>query len=304
MGDINAEINNIKSEEIKPEHQNDTVCAPGKQFDNGSCYTLQSLIYIANAYNKENPNNQIKLNATYETLIPKKYKRYLVKQLKKKLQNKCTSQKCWSEQSFMRNISKINKEEIDKFTFRPDGPEGKFEWLNTLHIDDVMSQYEQRYPDFKFLGAVPMDFDDLESLGIANLDFKGLYANGIRRLGIIFNLDEHWKSGSHWVAGFTDLNKGQVRYFDSYGIRPEPRVRKFMKRCVDFCQMGLGMKNATADYNRIRHQYKNSECGVYSINFITRLLKGHTFEEICDSKVPDDKINKCRKKYFTKAENQ
>ena len=33
------------------------------------------------------------------------------------------------------------------------------------------------------------------------------------------------------------------------------------------------------EYNRNRHQFKNSECGVYSINFILRLLEGESFED-------------------------
>ena len=52
-------------------------------------------------------------------------------------------------------------------------------------------------------------------------------------------------------------------------------------------------------YNDVRHQYKNSECGVYSVNFILRLLKGETFDEIINIPTNDDKINECRKVYFT-----
>ena len=42
-------------------------------------------------------------------------------------------------------------------------------------------------------------------------------------------------------------------------------------------------KIKTIKFNQTRHQFKNSECGVYSINFILRLLKGETFEFICDN---------------------
>ena len=46
----------------------------------------------------------------------------------------------------------LNEEDFDviaKNTFRPDGPNGRFEWLNTIHIDDTMKQYENKHPDFK-----------------------------------------------------------------------------------------------------------------------------------------------------------
>ena len=42
-------------------------------------------------------------------------------------------------------------------------------------------------------------------------------------------------------------------------------------------------------YNQTRHQYKNSECGVYSVNFILRLLKGDSFDKITNSPVNEKK---------------
>jgi hypothetical protein len=54
-------------------------------------------------------------------------------------------------------------------------------------------------------------------------------------------------------------------------------------------------------YNEIRNQYKGSECGVYSLNFIIRLLHNPDFDNIIKQQVPDDTINKCREIYF---ENQ
>ena len=58
--------------------------------------------------------------------------------------------------------------------------------------------------------------------------------------------------------------------------------------------------NIDIRYNTNRHQYKNSECGVYSMNFIIRLLRGEGFAKIEKSKVIDDEMNKCRKVYFSK----
>jgi hypothetical protein len=289
-----------KDDNLDQIHENNKNCAPNKLFESGSCYTLNSLIKMGNAFNKDNPNNIIKLNQSYETLHPHKYKKYLVNQFQKKLSKGCSNQKCWTEQSFMRHLDKLSQEEIERYTFRPDGPEGKFEWLSTLHIDEVMEQYEKKHPEFKFLGAVPMDFDDLEVLGIKNLDFNKLIKQGKTKIGMVINLDEHYKSGSHWVSMFSDLKGGRVYYSDSYGFRPEKRVRSFMNRINRYNQTGLGIKNTEVDYNRIRQQYKNSECGIYSINFISRLLKGHTFKQICENPIPDEKINKCRSVYFTK----
>ncbi len=295
---IEKETKEITNADIQPTNENEQKCAPGKLFEDGSCSTLNNLVIIAEAYNKANPKNPIKLSNRFKTLHPRKYKRYLVKKLKKRI-TKCTTQLCWLTQDFMKYVKDNLREEIENNSYRPTGPSGKFEWLNTIHINDVMGQYQQKYPEFKFMGAVPIDFDDLPDLGIADLDFAKLKNEGTTKLGFIFNLDEHWKSGSHWVALYVDLNLGQAYIFDSYGIKPDKRIRKLMIRLNKFF-ISIGIKDPDINYNNIRHQYKNSECGVYSINFIVRMLRGVPFLVLINKKIPDDKINKCRSVYFTK----
>ena len=51
-------------------------------------------------------------------------------------------------------------------------------------------------------------------------------------------------------------------------------------------------------YNKQKHQRGGSECGVYSMNFILRLLRGDTFDKISSKEIKDNKMNKCRKVYF------
>lgn len=294
-------IDNINTSDVCPKNKEDKKCAPGVNFESGSCIELSVLIEMANAFNKDaDSDSQIKLYPKLDTLNPKKYKKYLLSEFNKRMDGKCTTQKCWSEQHFVNKMKNIAKSELTKYTFRPDGPEGRFEWLNTLNINDVMQQSEQAYPEFKFLGTVPIDFDKFEGLGFKNLNYNKLIQDGKTKIGAVFNLDKHNEPGSHWVAFYGDLKKGEVLFFDSYGIRPDKRIRAFMRRVENFCSTGMGLKNVTVDYNKIRHQYGNSECGIYSINFIKRMLRGDTFNEICESKIPDEKINKCRNKYFIK----
>ena len=47
---------------------------------------------------------------------------------------------------------------------------------------------------------------------------------------MIFNLDPHDKPGSHWVALYSDVDKGGVYYFDSYGIDTPKEVKVLMDR--------------------------------------------------------------------------
>lgn len=291
----------------------DKKCAPSKFHSDGSCFTLDQLKKMAISYNKFLEEKHFEGNE----IIVDNNKRNLVLQLTNRLEKKCNDQLCWLKQKF---VKALKDEDLFKNTFRPIGPEGRFDWLNTTQINEVMAQYEAKYPDFKFFGALPIDFDDLPFLNIRNIDFDNL-SKKKKKLGFVFNLDEHWKSGSHWVALYSDLSKSQVYFFDSYGKRPEKRIRNLVKRISKWCHLNNKCKDSCSitddsvsymrrdlknkieneidvEYNRNRHQYKNSECGVYSLNFILRLLNGNSFNEITESKVLDDEINECRDVYF------
>ncbi len=293
---------------IKNISEDDTRCAPHIKYTDGSCFSLEQLIKISKSYNKNNTDKIIISNDKIK----------LVEQLNKKLSNTCSTQTCWLKLDF---IKTLEDDDINENTLRPRGPKDKYEWLSTLDINNVVSQYHNKYNEFLFLGAVPYDFELLPLLDLADIDFNELIQENKFKIGIVINLDEHYKSGSHWVALYFDLLKGQVYYFDSYGIKPKKRIKKFITKIVKFLyknkykkklDINKYLKNPTKNiellkdkikdfdirYNQVRHQFKNSECGVYSINFILRLVKGETFDSITQNITDDDKINKCREVYF------
>lgn len=301
----------------------DMKCAPSKKYTDGSCFTFDSLKKIAESYNQRN-NKKIDINLTKEKLV---------EELKTKLSDKCSDQTCWLRLDF---VKQLDNEDIEENTFRPKGPSKKYEWLSTTHINDVIEQYQEIHKNFLFLGAVPYDFDDLPILGISDLKFDELEKQGKTKIGIVFNLDEHYKEGSHWVALFTDLDKNQIYFFDSLGRKPMKRIRKFINRIAkylynkkyhqilhindiideikniksmpenkmnDFIKSNKYLKNLLGGgfdirYNHIQHQFENSECGVYSINFIIRLVGGETFDSIINDITKDEEMNSNRKIYF------
>lgn len=293
-----------------------TKCAPSKVYSDGSCFTVESLRKIAEAHNRYFGADSNKLINITDS------KKDLVKQLTNRISDCGTDQLCWLDVDW---VKQIKDNDIHKNTFRPKGPQGRFKWLSTTNINDITKQYEAKYTDFKFLGAVPYDFDDLPQLGITYLDFDELVESGINKIGMVINLDEHYKSGSHWVGLYADLKSDNVFYFDSYGIKPKQRITSFVKKIALWCykRHHLNIKKSSSDdtnldtesnfmrakknsyeekmyidYNKNRQQFKNSECGVYSINFILRLLKGESFNDICLQPNNDDKVNECRKVYF------
>lgn len=268
-------------------------CAPSRSNEGGSCIRTEILISIAKAYNAEH-SDQINFDMNKAKNKPE-YKKYLVSSLEQRLGK---DQRKWMDKKFISRLQDEEQSELKKRTFVPKGPQGKWDWLNTLHINEVMTQYEDKYKDYKFLGAVPIDFDDLHQLGIKNLDAAKLKSEGKTKIGIVFNLDEHWKSGSHWVSGYYDLKKGNLYFFDSYGSKPDKRVVTLMQRIGNqIYKTGIEPRLL---YNRTRHQFGGSECGVYSMNFILRLLRGDSFDEISRNPIDDKKINECRDVYFDK----
>jgi hypothetical protein len=292
---------NIKFIDIKtvmPKDVKAQKCAPTLEFKNGSCIPLELLIKMAESYNKyhaiNNSNKKfINLNNTLDTLYPNEYKIYLLNEFNKKFEG---DQKEWINSKYLELMNENDKEYLEYKVFRPEGPQGQFEWLSTIDINKVLFQYEEKYPDFKFLGAVPIDFENLNYLPFKNLNFQEMETDGTARFGVIFNTDKSYQSGKHWMSLFCDLVKGQIYFSDSMGTRPPKEVNTFMKKIEHY----IKKKNINVDirYNKLQHQKSSTECGVYSINFILRLLKGKSFDRLTTKRLADNKVNKCRIKYF------
>ncbi len=300
----------------------DKKCAPNVKYEDGSCISTDLLKKIATNFN--NNSNSIKIDTSND-------KKELVDNLENAFNKKygCDSQLCWLNQNF---VKRMNNVELQKFTFKPMGPNKKFDWLSTTNINDVIEQYERKYKNFLFLGAVPYDFQELRQLEMGEMSFDDLvngkmnedYNKGekIDKFGMVINLDPHDQPGSHWVSLYADLDKNQIYFFDSFGKKPRKKIKKFINKITKYMYNkkygnklpinsvinNLKNNNITEEienlynfdirYNQIQHQFKNSECGVYSINFIIRLAGGETFDEITNNILKDDFMNNCRKTYF------
>lgn len=319
-----------------------SICYAGTDNKGYTCYNKENLKKIAVDW-----NNHIKHNLEGGKITLKNSKNnneeYLLidfndNTTEKELWNKlnvvlsknynCKNEICWSSLPFIKNKINLLKR------FKPFKPSSWYKnnrtWLNTHDIENVMEQYQEKYNDFKFLGVSPVDYNYLFSDNecvteeLCKLNLKDLYDNNIRRLGVVFNLDKHDQSGSHWVALFSDMNKREVYYYDSYGIRPPYYINHFMYdisnqgikipvqiekkdilpkgTCIHACNKE-DIKPFTCYFNDIRHQFKNSECGVYSMHFIISFLEGKDFVEIIEDIINDDDMNKKRDIYYINKNN-
>jgi len=265
-----------------------------------SCFTIEALRKIANKWNETNPTMTIDYDNTTTG-------KSLWKSINNVMSAKCNNELCWVQQPFIKDTP-LSRELIKNF--KPIMPkkwdENPREWLNTLDIRDVMNQYEIKYPRFEFIGPVPMDFDSKTGFGncvvneLCQIKLGDLIKKGKTCIGVVFNLDKHNEPGSHWVAMYMCYETGICCYWDSYGIQPNPEVMVLMNRLKTQSQE-LG-KTIDIKINTVRHQYKNSECGVYCIYFLISLLDGRKFEDIITNIVNDDDMNLKRKKYFAKVE--
>jgi len=202
------------------------------------------------------------------------------------------------QRSFLMSLplSDIEKKELAHKWLRPAMPpkwkEDPDMWLDSNNIRDVMHQYEEARPDFKFLGPYPIDFavrdpydtsgDDKCLIGeMCTLDLDEETMKGKKYIGIVYNLDPHYKGGSHWVANFIDIGRQKCYYFDSYGMKPPKQVYAFMQ------WLGIQKPQICLGWNGRRFQYSDSECGMYSMYFIERMLAGEPFLKFCRRAPPD-----------------
>jgi hypothetical protein len=219
---------------------------------------------------------------------------------------RCKTERCWIEKSSM---SPDEKTKLMKSYFRPSMPdswnEDPDEWLDSLNLIDVMKQYEEVYPTFKFFGANPIDFsapnpykkDALEKKecledSICKLRLNTLTKEGKTHLGFIYNLDPSNKGGSHWIASFTDIPGHKSYYFDSYGFKPPPQIARFLR------SLTLQDPTMKLQYNARRFQYGDTECGVYCLYFLIRMLEGDNFRKFCKRAPRDSDMMELRRWLF------
>ena len=196
-------------------------------------------------------------------------------------------------------IGDQEKEQLAHKWLRPAMPEAWKNdpdmWLDSNNIRDVMKQYEESNPKFKFLGPYPIDFaaknpyekgtaagKDKCLIGeMCSLDLDGPDLSGKEHIGIIYNLDPHYKNGSHWVANYINIPNKTCYYFDSYGMKPPRQVYTFMQ------WLGIQEPEIQLGWNGRRFQYSDSECGMYSMYFIDRMMAGEPFLKFCRRAPPD-----------------
>ena len=267
---------------------------PSKESLKFSCYTSATLHKLRDIWNKRRPDSKITSNDPRE----------IWDALKILMATTCNRESCWLRKLFKKNNL---SSKLRNYTFAPKQPKewkkNPYEWLSSVELLQVMKQYENAYPSFEFLGPSPIDYDVKKMFGecvweeLCEFKLKDFIKRGKTKIGIIFNLDPHDLEGSHWMCMFIDIKKKEIYYFDSYGDGPPRRLSRFMNE-VKRQSRALGTPYKILK-NKRRHQFSESECGMYCLYFIIQLLKGtKTFDSLTKQRINDKKVKELRRIYF------
>ena len=241
---------------------------------------------LRKVYNKEH---------TRETPIPKGNTHSVWKHIQKRLHDECDTGA--AECIINSMLSKPKAPQSWK-----SNPE---EWLSSVDIDAVEKQFAALFSDYYYVGTVPIDFGKKSETGacivdsLCSLNIEGLYNKGYRRIGIVFNTDVSTGPGQHWIALYCDIRPElvfpRVTFFDSYAERPSKEVVNLMKRWkISWDATKIHSKPMATTYNKTRHQYDNSECGMYCLYFHYCCLLGIPMQK----RIPDEVVRGFRGALF------
>jgi hypothetical protein len=271
-------------------------CSPKNKNTNYTCYSNSDLYKLKNMWNARHPDRPINTKNTKQIwMLLKEYYATI-----------CNKESCWVRQ--MTKNSKQEQELLDAFA--PESPKewnkNPNEWLSSIDILQVMNQYEKKYKCFDFLGPSPIDYDAHKLYGkcvweeLCHFNLEKHLQKKHNKIGVIFNLDPHYKGGSHWVSLFINIKNKTIFFFDSTGEQIPPQINKFVNVVIEQGKQLPTPINFKFDQNYpVEHQYGNTECGIYSIFFIIHMLQDKiTGHYLKTNILKDEYIENFRKVYY------
>jgi hypothetical protein len=276
-------------------------CSPENKNKDYTCYSDNDLYKLRDMWNARHPDSPIKTNNTKK----------IWEQLKEYYATICNKESCWVRQ--MTKNTKLEQQLLDAFA--PEAPKdwkkNPNEWLSSIDILQVMNQYEKKYKCFDFLGPSPIDYDTHKLYGecvweeLCHFNLSEQLKKGHNKIGVIFNLDPHYKGGSHWVSLFINVKQKIIFFFDSAGEPIPPQIEKFVNTVIEQGKQLSPPIDFKFDQNYpVEHQYGNTECGIYSIFFVTHMLQDKINGHYLKTHILKDKyMENFRKVYYNENGN-
>lgn len=252
-----------------------------------SCFSTESLVRIAQTYNRLYPDstkfikNDIITNAMKKRPT-KKAREDLVKAVRSAFMDKCSRRmlpqhhdSCILQSQVGKEISRVLPSE-ELAAPPPKAPNNhllKDKPWNTYEVNLAMEHVERKHPHFLFIDTTPIDFASTDELGrctvseLCKFDIRNIVKRGKTAFGVVFNTHPHDKPGEHWICIYCCLLTGRICYYDSYGFLPEHEIIEFMKSVADQYKTYYG-KNMSLLYNDYPNQTGGIECGTFCIVFL------------------------------------
>lgn len=281
---------------------NKPMCSPARPGKNEdfTCYTDESLIKLRDLWNDKHSDDKIMSDDPAD----------IWSELRDRYSKVCDNERCWIRQQSL--ASNINKD-ILEYTFAPRAPikwkKNPNEWLSSTELSELMSHYERRFPSFIFIGPTPIDFDHKDNDGycvwdeLCNISINSLLTKRKTKIGIIFNTDPHTEDGEHWISMFIDLTNKEpyIFFFDSNGDKPPNEIKVLSDRVIEQCKI-LGINMNYHDNHNFRHQKSDSECGMYSLFLVIKLLtKELDYKYFQKHRISDKEVENLRSIWFDQS---
>ncbi|CAI2358482.1 Protease [uncultured virus] len=179
------------------------------------------------------------------------------------------------------------------------GKENLDKWLSDEDINAIMRLVEIKHINFKYLSTTGADCSryDVCNNTIHPNRFKQLRDDGYNQVGVVFNKSNLGTGGSHWVAVFANIATGNLYYFDSLGKQPNQYGIQYMIDCCNEMKASVGKCKQYINTKVI--QTDNYQCGIYSANFIIRMLINEDFGGVVNDSLNYNQIKSCRCEYFS-----
>ncbi len=204
---------------------------------------------------------------------------------------------CDSESCVIKKVPGLDKSELDS-RFIPEGPRDSTTWLSNVDIDSVLDMYTKKFPKFKHINFHMSDFEKLNH-ELATIDWLDISKN-YTSLGCVINTAPNGTGGEHWTAFYVDFVGHTVEYFDSANAYHIPQLKQFTTKVAIELTEKTKTKYNDIFLTDIKHQEKNSECGVYSLYYILSRLTGVPYTAFRSKRVADEDMVRFRKFIFRK----
>ena len=263
---------------MKNNSDNINYCSTINKNKSISCFTKEQIINMLNKIQRKMKKKII--------INEKNSKKKLYEQLLKELN--CKDDYCIS------NYNQIFDETNFNLILKPKLKNGKYGPISNLDINKIMLQFENKYPDFIYLGTSPANFKELFFDEYYNMNFNK-YKKQKKCIGMVINTEGLPSSGQHWITLFIDFREKipEIKFFDSLGKKPQTEIIDY----INYIKKELN-GNVNVSYNKNKYQRYGNNCGVYGIYFIQKNIEKDLNEKIFKTYFNDKKMNDIRESYY------